>query len=307
MRVAEVQISPWDKPHFYSCGDLDLARGDKVIVKNDQILDLGTIISFSEIADEQTEKENKTEIAVETDDKKASKAENGEITKAAEEIEVTPSNREDFDIQPIVRKLTHHDLDKMTNSEDRKKALEFCIATKEKLGLSMKIVDVHFSFDGSRITFAFIADGRVDFRELVKDLTRHFGRTIRLQQIGIRDEAKVMGDFGHCGKQLCCRKFLKNFKSITSEMADLQQCAHRGSERISGICGRLMCCLAYEEEGYEDLLKKLPAIGTKVNVDGKKGVIVGHHVLKQSVMVEFSGDNGERGTIAEVDINRNKK
>jgi cell fate regulator YaaT (PSP1 superfamily) len=308
MRVAEVQISPWDKPHFYSCGDLDLARGDKVIVKNDQILDLGTIIGFAEIVDEQVRKDEKTETTpVVASDKKTGKEENGEAAEIVEEVEVAPDSKNQFDIQPIVRKLTHHDLDKMTGSEERKKALEFCITTKEKHNLSMKIVDVHFSFDGSRITFAFIADGRVDFRELVKDLTRHFGRTIRLQQIGIRDEAKVMGDFGHCGKQLCCRKFLKNFKSITSEMADLQQCAHRGSERISGICGRLMCCLAYEEEGYEDLLKKLPTIGTKVNVDGKKGVIVGHHVLKQSVMVEFHGENGERGTIAEVDINRNKK
>src|SRR3989339_347796 len=162
---------------------------------------------------------------------------------------------------------------------------------KDKFNLSMKFIGVHFSFDGSRITFAFIADGRVDFRELVKELTRHFGRTIRLQQIGIGDEAKIMGDYGHCGKELCCRGHLKNLCSITSEMAEIQQCAHRGSERISGICGRLMCCLAYDQCGYEQLSQKLPPMGIKVNVDGKRGVIVGHHILKQSVDVQFSLQN----------------
>jgi len=186
--------------------------------------------------------------------------------------------------------------------------MDFCKKMASKHKLPMKLVDVHYSFDGSRLTFAFIADGRIDFRDLVKDLTRHFSRTIRLQQIGIRDEAKLIGDYGHCGRPLCCGRFLKDLTSISSEMAEIQQVAHRGSERISGICGRLMCCLAYEENGYEELAKKLPAIGTRVDVDGKKGVIVGHHVLKQSVDVKFPGENGEKGsTVAEVDLNRSKK
>lgn len=295
MRVAEVQISPWDKPKYYEIGDLTLEKGDRVVVKIDQGSDIGVVLGFAEIEnDKKVEPKEEVKIENETDNIEVESAEDEN-----EEIQI--------EIKPILRKMTHHDLDKMPSSEEKKKALEFCIATKEKYDLPMKIIDVHFTFDGSRITFAFIADGRVDFRELVKELTRHFSRTIRLQQIGIRDEAKVMGDYGHCGKQLCCKRFLKNFKSITSEMAELQQCSHRGSERISGVCGRLMCCLAYEEEGYECLLKKLPAVGTKVDVDGKKGVIVGHHVLKQSVDVEYAGENGEKGTIAEVDINRNKK
>jgi len=294
MRVAEVQISPWDKPKYYEIGDLNLEKGDRVVVKIDQGTDVGCVVGFTDVDAAATQNEEK-------------KAESGEDVKKDEsEIEEVIEESQS-EIRQIVRKMTHHDLEKMTNSEEKKRALEFCIGMKEKFDLPMKIIDVHFVFDGSRITFAFIADGRVDFRELVKELTRHFSRTIRLQQIGIRDEAKVMGDYGHCGKQLCCKRFLKNFKSITSEMAELQQCSHRGSERISGVCGRLMCCLAYEEEGYENLLKKLPAVGTKVNVDGKRGVIVGHHVLKQSVDVEFAGEKGERGTIVEVDINRNKK
>lgn len=295
MRVAEIRISPWDKPKFYDFGDLSLEKDELVIVKIDQGQDIGTVVGFSDL-NNQGLSDNlnngvqlNLENAVETSDQLEEKDDSS------------------MEIKQVIRKITHLDLEKVASSDEKKRAIEFCVKMKEKHDLPMKIVDVHFTFDGSRITFAFIADGRVDFRELVKDLTRHFGRTIRLQQIGIRDEAKAVGDYGHCGKPLCCKKFLKNFKSITSEMAELQQCSHRGSERISGVCGRLMCCLAYEEDGYECLLKKLPAIGTKVDVDGKKGAIVGHHVLKQSVDVEFPGENGDRGTIVEVDINRNKK
>ncbi len=300
MRVAEVQISPWDKPKYYEIGDLTLEKGERVLVKVDQGSDIGCVVGFADI-----EVSNIKKTGVMTAGVEETKINDNE----PETIETSENsgNESQMDIKPILRKITHHDLDKVPSSEEKKQALEFCVSVKEKYDLPMKIIDVHFTSDGSRITFAFIADGRVDFRELVKELTRHFGRTIRLQQIGIRDEAKVMGDYGHCGKQLCCKRFLKNFKSITSEMAELQQCSHRGSERISGVCGRLMCCLAYEEDGYEELLKKLPAVGTKVNVDGKRGVVVGHHVLKQSVDVEFVGDNEERGTIVEVDINRNNK
>lgn len=306
MRVAEIQISAWDKPKYYDFGDLNLEKGDRVVVKVEQGTDIGCVVGFAEVDDnafaQAEEKKPEVPAGAEVVDESASEVKSEDKTEEAANNET-----EVLDTKQVVRKMTHHDLEKMPSSEEKKKALEFCIIMKEKLDLPMKIIDVHFTFDGSRITFAFIADGRVDFRELVKELTKHFGRTIRLQQIGIRDEAKAVGDYGHCGKPLCCKRFLKNFKSITSEMAELQQCSHRGSERISGVCGRLMCCLAYEEEGYEGLLKKLPPQGTKVNVDGKRGTIVGHHVLKQSVDVEFPGEKGERGTIAEVDINRNKK
>jgi cell fate regulator YaaT (PSP1 superfamily) len=143
-------------------------------------------------------------------------------------------------------------------------------------------------------------------------LTRHFNKSIRLHQVGIRDEAKISGDCGHCGRQLCCKKFLKDLVSITSEMAEVQQCVHRGSDRLSGICGRLMCCLAYEEEGYREMFEKMPAIGAKVNVDGRRGLVVGHHMLKQTVDVEFDAEKGESvngsdKVVVEVDLNRNKK
>ncbi len=215
---------------------------------------------------------------------------------------------QDPELRPILRKANSLDFEKIPDFRARKKAMEFCRDMIKKRELPMKLVDIHFSLDGSRITFAFIADGRVDFRDLIKDLTGHFNTTIRLHQIGIRDEAKIKGDCGHCGQVLCCKKFLKDFSSISSTMAEEQQIAHRGSDRISGICGRLMCCLRFEQEEYEKLAQKLPPIGQKVNVDGKKGVVVGHHVLKQSVDVEFPDENGNgnSGTITEVDLNRNK-
>src|SRR3989339_282051 len=273
MQIAQIQFSSWDKVYNFSFSDdLNVEINDSVVVKTELGMEIGVVVCIL------SEKE---------------------IKEAKEDFDISK-------IKPILRIATVNDLEKLPKQDEKDKALVFCKKVKDKFNLSMKFIGVHFSFDGSRITFAFIADGRVDFRELVKELTRHFGRTIRLQQIGIRDEARVTGDFGHCGQELCCRGHLNNLVSITSEMAELQQCSHRGSDRISGICGRLMCCLAYEQAGYEHLHGSMPPIGTKVNVDGKRGVIVGHHTLKQSVDVEFAGENGA-ATVIEVDLNRDKK
>ena len=212
------------------------------------------------------------------------------------------------EMKPVLRVASEIDLKKVNNSKEKEEALKICRGLVKKYGLPMKLVDVCLSYDDSKMIFAFIAESRVDFRELVKDLTRHFNRNIRMQQIGIRDEAKIVGDYGHCGKPLCCRGFLNDLVSITSDMAELQQCAHRGSDRISGICGRLMSCLSYEEKGYKELSRKMPPIGAKVAVNGKKGVIIGHNTLKQSVNVKFDTEKeDERPVIAEVDLNRNKK
>jgi cell fate regulator YaaT (PSP1 superfamily) len=284
MKVAEIQFAPWDKTYYFSLNDIEVSKGDYVVVKTEMGTEIGTVSGFSDLDDKCFACFNADAVPDNG---------SGEPIKKA--------------IKPILRKAAQSDLDKIPSDQEKRQALEYCKRTKEKYGLEMKFIDAHYAFDGSRVTFAFIADGRVDFRELVKDLTRHFGRTIRLQQIGIRDEAKVMGDYGHCGKKLCCKGHLKELASITSDMAELQQCSHRGSDRISGICGRLMCCLAYEESGYEEMLAKLPPMGAKVNVDGKRGVVVGHHVLKQSVDVEFRDKNGENPTFVEVDLNRHKK
>lgn len=272
MKTVQIQFVPWDKPYNFDPADSILTVGDYAIVKTELGVEIGKVIGFKDIF-----------CPADGDESKA--------------------------IKPILRKATISDIEKIPDKKQKKEALKYCKKVVERLQLAMKLVDVHYSFDGSRITFVFIADGRVDFRELVKDLTRHFNRTIRLQQIGIRDEAKLVGDYGHCGCQLCCKRFLSELNSITSEMAEVQQIAHRGSERLSGICGRLMCCLAYEQEGYKCLVEKMPALGTKVNVDGKRGIVVGQHFLKNSVDVEFAADSGESGgrTVIKVSLDRKNK
>ena len=280
MKIAKIQFVPWDKSYYFSVGDVSVTVNDEVVVETELGMEIGNVIGIKEVNEKDLAKEIKGE---------------------------SEEGQSDIVVKPILRKASIDDLARKATKKEREEALEYAKEMKERLELQMKFVDVHFSLDKSRITLAFIADGRVDFRNLVKELTRHFGCSIRLQQIGIRDEARITGDCGHCGRPLCCRGFLKELSSITSEMADLQQCAHRGSERLSGACGRLMCCLAYENEGYECKMKKMPPIGTRVNVDGKRGTVVGHQVLKEAVKVEFPPEGDQGKTVVEVDLNRNKK
>jgi len=274
MRVVQVQFSSWDKKYNFDAAEIDLKVGDKVIVKTELGVELGRVVGFNDLP----------EVKVKTED--------GE---AAQEI------------KKIIRKAEPDDLKKLPNEKQKKKDFIYCKKIIEKYQLPMKLVDVHYSFDDARITFPFIADSRIDFRELVKDLTKHFSRSIRLQQIGIRDEARFCGDFGHCGRALCCARFLGDLNSITSEMAELQQCVHRGSERISGICGRLMCCLSYEEDGYKKLAENLPPVDSLVKVEGRKGRVLARYILKQTVKVLLDEGNGEAGGVVEVEVGKVKK
>jgi cell fate regulator YaaT (PSP1 superfamily) len=287
MRVVQVQFASWDKIYHFSPNNLPINKGDRVIVETELDQEMGEVVGFEEIDDQAGSVEMVVSQEINPEGVEEKKVERREI-------------------KPILRLAVPADFQKLPSQKEKEEAFEFCRQMIEKRDLPMKLVDVVFSFAGNRINFAFIADGRVDFRELVKDLTGHFGKQIRLTQIGIRDEARLSGDYGHCGRPLCCKKFIKDFSSISSEMAEAQQVVHRGSERISGCCGRLMCCLQYEYNGYKDLAEKMPAIGQKVNVDGKKGVIVGLHILKQTVDVQFR-DEKEGSITIEVDLNRNKK
>ncbi len=209
------------------------------------------------------------------------------------------------DIKPIIRKASYDDVARLADENKKKEALDFCHEMAIKHGLNMKLIDVHFSFSGNRLNFAFVSEGRVDFRALVKDLAGRFNANIRLTQIGTRDEAKMCGDCGPCGRGLCCREFLCDFSSITSEMAEAQQVVHRGSERISGMCGRLMCCLSYEYVGYKEMDGELPPIGTKMNINGAEGTVIGHNILKQTVNVRINPDKeNDRPVIIEFDSKR---
>ena len=201
----------------------------------------------------------------------------------------------------IIRKATTVDLEVVgKNNQKCVEIIKTCRDLVRKSGLPMKIVDVHLSFDGGKITFSFIAESRVDFRDLVKSLSRNFQRSVRLHQIGSRDEAKGKGGFGICGCQLCCVKFLKNLPSVTTEDARVQNMEHRGSERISGLCGRLKCCLGFETKQYRELLKSMPNAGKAVKVDGKKCIITEIDALSQKVVVKFEDGNKRKVSIKDL-------
>jgi len=188
------------------------------------------------------------------------------------------------------------------NAEKEKEAVKLCRQMVKKRGLSMKVVDSHFSFDGGKVTFSFIAEKRVDFRDLVKDLSREFQRSIRLQQIGSRDEAKGKGGFGACGRGLCCMKFSGGLQSVTIEDARAQQMGQRGSDRLSGLCDRLRCCLGFESGQYKKNLEKFPGERQRITCEGKKGVVVDRNIMMEQVTVEFENGNKKKVSIKDIKI-----
>lgn len=245
-RVAGIQFNPWDQVYHFNPQDIKLKVGDQVIVKTESAMELGDVVSVSEIEPDSL----------------------------------------DGPMITIIRKASHDDIKKFESLGSKKKnIISKAKGLVEQSGLDMKIVDCYFSYDGGKITFVFTAEGRVDFRDLVKDMARQFQKSIRLQQIGIRDEARRLGGMGGCGRELCCKKFLNNLSSVSTESARLQQVHSRGSDRISGSCGRLMCCLSYELEFYKEETKKFPKIDSMVKTRQGEGRVVSFNVLKGTVGV----------------------
>lgn len=205
------------------------------------------------------------------------------------DVLIADKNVEGEDVAGNVnRKATPQDLEMTLNYKVREKEM-LAEAKKDTrtLEVPMKIIDVRISLDGSCAVIAFVADGRVDFRQLVKNLSSRYGKSIRLQQIGSRDEAKRCGGYGICGRELCCKKMPGSMCSISTEMARCQFISHRGSERISGLCGRLMCCLSYEAKQYQEMMKEMPQRGAIVEVAGKKGKVLEQMTLSQKLKVEL--------------------
>ena len=184
----------------------------------------------------------------------------------------------------------------MENHKKTKDAFKQCEEKIKKHGLKMNLVDAEYTFDGSKLLFYFTADGRIDFRELVKDLATVFKTRIELRQIGVRDESKIMGSLGVCGRGVCCSEFLGEFMPVSIKMAK-EQGLSLNPTKISGTCGRLMCCLKYEQDGYEELLKGLPKRGAVVETPGGRGRVENVNVLKQKVHVKL--DNQGQQTIQE--------
>lgn len=188
----------------------------------------------------------------------------------------------------FLRKATAHDLQKMEMMKNQ--ADETGEACKKKIaehGLDMQLTFTEFSLDGSRVNFIFTSDDRVDFRELVKDLAKTFNKQIHLQQIGPRDKAKVVSGRGKCGKCLCCCCWLKNLQSITMDMVRSQCLESKGSSKLSGCCGKLMCCLRYEVDSYKDLTKNLPKAGSIVKTSKGEGQVMSLDILNQKIKVVF--------------------
>ncbi|MFC3041001.1 stage 0 sporulation family protein [Virgibacillus xinjiangensis] len=183
--------------------------------------------------------------------------------------------------------------DKLTvveNQEHAEKAFQVCTEKIKKHKLDMNLVDVEYTFDRNKIIFYFTADGRVDFRNLVKDLASQFRTRIELRQIGVRDEAKMLGGIGPCGRMLCCSTFLGDFEPVSIKMAKDQNLSLNPA-KISGLCGRLMCCLKYENDDYETAKRELPDIGQSIKTPYGKGKVVGLNILERLVQVELP-ENG---------------
>ena len=196
-------------------------------------------------------------------------------------------------IRPVVRVATENDLRVAEiNKKREREAFDICKKKIEDHGLDMKLVDVECSFEGNKITFFFTSDGRVDFRELVKDLASVFRNRIELRQIGVRDEAKMLGGIGICGRPFCCSQFLDEFQPVSTKMAKIQSMSLNPS-KISGTCGRLMCCLRYEEEAYENLVKTVPKNGAFVETPAGYGNVTQVNLLRRTVKVKLDGEGDD--------------
>jgi cell fate regulator YaaT (PSP1 superfamily) len=252
-----------DNIHYYDPGNISIAMGDKVVCHVDNAVEIGEVVSSSvEIG--------KNEI-------------------------ITPLNK-------IIRKATYYDLS--VEEINRKKEEEGFKKFEELAAghdLVMKLINVHVMFDKSKMVFYFTSDKRVDFREMVKELASYFKIRIELRQIGVRDEAKIIGGLGPCGLNLCCKSFLTDFESISIKMAKDQNLP-LNPLKISGICGRLMCCLKYEYEEYKEFIKKAPERGTKVKCHHGSGSIFNYEPLKELVIVELANENKVSVPLSEIEI-----
>ena len=216
----------------------------------------------------------------------------GEVVLGAREV------NEEKVIQPlksVIRMANKNDEEiERRNKEKEKEAFQICLQKIKKHELQMKLIDAEYTFDNNKVLFYFTADGRIDFRELVKDLASVFKTRIELRQIGVRDETKIMGGIGICGRPLCCHSYLSEFIPVSIKMAKEQNLSLNPT-KISGVCGRLMCCLKNEEETYEDLNSRLPGIGDYVTTDdGLKGEVHSVSVLRQLVKVVVTVDRDEK-------------
>ncbi|MCL2717499.1 MAG: stage 0 sporulation family protein [Lachnospiraceae bacterium] len=246
-RIIGVRFRTAGKIYFFDPLKFDIKRGDHVIVETARGVEYGTVV--------------------------------GDIREVEDSKVVQP-------LKPVLRIATPKDDEQEKNNKKKEQeAFKVCIEKIKKHNLDMKLIDAEYTFDNNKVLFYFTADGRIDFRELVKDLAAVFKTRIELRQIGVRDETKITGGIGICGRSLCCHTHLSEFVPVSIRMAKEQNLSLNPT-KISGVCGRLMCCLKHEEETYEYLNRRLPYVGDQVTTDqGTKGEVASVNVLRQLVKV----------------------
>lgn len=255
-KVIGVRFRDAGKVYYFAPGRLEIKSGDHVIVETARGVEYGYVVLGS---------------------------------RDVQDNKVVPP------LRTVIRMATREDEKReQANREKEREAFKICLEKIRKHKLEMKLIDVEYTFDNNKILFYFTADGRVDFRELVKDLASVFRTRIELRQVGVRDETKIMGGIGICGRALCCHSYLSEFIPVSIKMAKEQNLSLNPT-KISGVCGRLMCCLKNEEETYEYLNSKLPGIGDYVTTDdGLKGEVQSVNVLRQLVKIIVTVDKDEK-------------
>ncbi len=264
IRVIGVRFRTAGKIYFFDPLEYEIKRGDHVIVETARGIEFGTVVS--------------------------------DIREVEEDKVVQP-------LKPVIRIAGQRDVEQeQANRQKEKEAFQICLEKIRKHELEMKLIDAEYTFDNNKVLFYFTADGRIDFRELVKDLASVFKTRIELRQIGVRDETKIIGGIGICGRPLCCHSYLSDFIPVSIKMAKEQNLSLNPT-KISGVCGRLMCCLKNEEETYEELNRKLPSIGDTVMAeDGSRGEVQSVNVLRQLVKVVV--EEGDSKEIREYEVGK---
>ena len=253
VEVVGIRFKTAGKIYYFAPGDIEFEKGEFAIVETVRGVEIGEVMLKNSVV--------------------------------PEENVVSP-------LKPILRKATEEDLKKAEDIKRKeKKAFSICLEKIKQHKLDMHLVDVEYTFDENKVLFYFTADGRVDFRELVKSLASVFKTRIELRQIGVRDEAKMLGGIGVCGRPICCNSFLGEFQPVSIKMAKEQNLS-LNPVKISGNCGRLMCCLKYEQSTYEEMLKFVPRVDAVVRTPDGKGTVVDNNVLSGLVKVKIDGEDG---------------
>jgi cell fate regulator YaaT (PSP1 superfamily) len=249
--IISVRFKDGGKSYYFNPNGLTVAPGEQIIIETSRGVEFGTCVEGNHLIDEMQL--------------------------------VSP-------LRPVVRKATENDCKLLEqNREKEAKAYDICLQKIQEHGLDMKLVEVEYNFDGSKILFFFTSEGRVDFRALVRDLASIFHTRIELRQIGVRDEAKMLGGLGVCGRPYCCNAFLEDFHPVSIKMAKTQNLSLNPT-KISGACGRLMCCLKYEQEAYEDVLKRTPKLESLVETPDGVGTVNAVQLLREKVKVRLDND-----------------